>query len=174
VIMLIGQAVEALLEGLTLGVQTEPEMLARFGDAIILVLRALADQRAYGPNWTGRQVTIALVDSRDEVNWNIDTVYLVAAMDSGHNGSVINFAMMLAKIYLIDDRSKANIIEVLSKIANHLRLPPDGLVLLVDMIKMSLEHNLAQPRHVLPHRTAPQQHPAGQVPNGCWRRLSSS
>lgn len=35
---------------------------------------------------------------------------------------------------------------MLSKIANHLRSPPDGLVQLVDMIKMSLErieHNLA-------------------------------
>merc|ERR1719431_1382569 len=81
-------------------------------------------------------------------------MYLAAAMESGHNGSVINFAMMLAKIYLIDDRSNANIIEsdlfgtieVLSKIANHSRSPPDGLVQLVDMIKMSserIEHNLA-------------------------------
>jgi len=86
------------------------------------VLRALADQRAYGPNWTGRQVTIALVDSRDEDKWNIDTVYvlirsslinlyeynkyLAAAMESGHNAMMLaNFAMMLAKIYLIDNRS---------------------------------------------------------------------
>ena len=170
VIVLIGKAVESLLEGLTPGVQTEPEMLARFRDANILVLRALADQRAYGPNWTGRQVTVALVDSRDEVKWNIDAVdalirsslinlyeydkYLAAAMENGHNGSVINFAMMLVKIYLIDDRSNAHIIEsdlfgtieVLSKIANHSRSPPDGLVQLVDMIKMSserIEHNLA-------------------------------
>merc|ERR1719334_2732658 len=170
VIILIGKAVESLLEGLTPGLQTEPEMLARFRDANILVLRALADQRAYGPNWTGRQVTIALVDARDEVKWNIDAVdalirsnlinlyeydkFLAASMENGHNGSVINFAMMLVKIYLIDDRSNAHIIEsdlfgtieVLSKIANHSRNPPDGLVQLVDMIKMSserIEHNLA-------------------------------
>merc|ERR1719402_1906246 len=72
VVVLIGKAVESLLEGLTPGLQTEPEMLARFRDANILVLRALADQRAYGPNWTGRQVTIALVDARDDIKWNID------------------------------------------------------------------------------------------------------
>jgi CCR4-NOT transcription complex subunit 1 len=170
VIVLIGRAVESLLEGLTPGLQTEPDMLARYRDANILVLRALADQRAYGPNWTGRQVTVALVDSREEVKWNIDAVdalirsnlvnlfeydkYLANAMENGHNGSVINFAMMLVKIYLIDDRSNAHIIEsdlfgtieVLSKIANHSRSPPDGLVQLVDMIKMSserIEHNLA-------------------------------
>merc|ERR1719187_399950 len=62
--------------------------------------------------------------------------------------------MMLVKIYLIDDRSNAHIIEsdlfgtieVLSKIANISRTPPDGLVQLVDMIKMSserIEQNLA-------------------------------
>ena len=44
VIVLIGKAVESLLEGLTPGIQTEPEMLARFRDANILVLRAIADQ----------------------------------------------------------------------------------------------------------------------------------
>merc|ERR1719186_523680 len=169
VIVLIGKAVESLLEGLTPGLQTEPEMLARFRDANILVLRALADQRAYGPNWTGRQVTIALVDARDEIKWNIDAVdclirsnlinlhdydkYLAACMENG-TSSVIQFAMMLVKIYLIDDRSNAHIIEselfgtieVLGKIANHSRSPPDGLVQLVDMIKLSsekIEHNLA-------------------------------
>merc|ERR1719186_2378621 len=169
VIVLIGKAVESLLEGLTPGLQTEPEMLARFRDANILVLRALADQRAYGPNWTGRQVTIALVDARDDIKWNIDAVdslirsnlinlhdydkYLAACMEN-ESSSVIQFAMMLVKIYLIDDRSNAHIIEsdlfgtieVLSKIANHSRSPPDGLVQLVDMIKMSserIEHNLA-------------------------------
>merc|ERR1719334_3077589 len=170
VVVLIGKAVESLLEGLTPGLQTEPEMLARFRDANILVLRALADQRAYGPNWTGRQVTVSLVEARDELKWNIDAVdalirsslinlyeydkFLATAMENGHNGSVINFAMMLVKIYLIDDRSNAHIIEsdlfgtieVLSKIANHSRSPPDGLVQLVDMIKMSserIEHSLA-------------------------------
>merc|ERR1719273_2520944 len=127
VIVLIGKAVESLLEGLTPGLQTEPEMLARFRDANILVLRALADQRAYGPNWTNRQVTMALVEARDDIKWNIDAVdslirssllnlfeydkYLAAAMETERNPGVINFAMMLVKIYLIDDRSNANIIE---------------------------------------------------------------
>ena len=169
VIVLIGKAVESLLEGLTPGLQTEPEMLARFRDANILVLRALADQRAYGPNWTNRQVTMALVEARDEIKWNIDAVdslirsnlinlyeydkCLAACMENGST-SVIQFAMMLVKIYLIDDRSNAHIIEsdlfgtieVLSKIANISRTPPDGLVQLVDMIKMSserIEQNLA-------------------------------
>jgi len=163
VIVLIQKAVESLMEGLTPGLQAEPEMLARYRDANLLVLRALADQRAYGPNWTGRQVTAALIDVREEIKWNLDACdalvrsslinlyeydkYLAACMDGGNNITAINFAMMLVKIYLIDDRSNAHIIEsdlfgtieVLSKIANHSRNPPDGLIQLVDMIKMSSE-----------------------------------
>ena len=146
VIVLIGKAVESLLEGLTPGLQIEPEMLARFRDANIIVLRALADQRAYGPNWTGRQVTMAIVDAREDIKWNIDAIdalirsnlvnlfeydkYLAACMDNGTT-SVIQFAMMLVKIYLIDDMSNAHIIErdlfvtikVLSKIFNCGRTP---------------------------------------------------
>ena len=38
------------------------------------MFQALADQRAYGPNWTSRQVTVALVEARDEIKWNIDAV----------------------------------------------------------------------------------------------------
>merc|ERR1712038_2058917 len=112
---------------------------------------------------------MALVDARDDIKWNLDAVdslirsslvnlfeydkCLAACMENGST-SVIQFAMMLVKIYLIDDRSNAHIIEsdlfgtieVLSKIANISRSPPEGLVHLMDMIKMSserIEHNLA-------------------------------
>ena len=112
---------------------------------------------------------MAIVDAREDIKWNIDAIdalirsnlvnlfeydkYLAACMYNGTT-SVIQFAMMLVKIYLIDDRSNAHIIEsdlfgtieVLSKIANHSRTPPEGLVQLVDMIKMAserIEHNLA-------------------------------
>ena len=65
----------------------------------------------------------------------------------GNNPQVINFAMILAKIYLIDDRSNAQLIEsdlfgtieVLVQIANKSRSPPEGLVQIVDMITMSSE-----------------------------------
>ena len=39
ILLLIGRAVENLLEGLTVGVQAEPEMLARYRDANLLVLK---------------------------------------------------------------------------------------------------------------------------------------
>ena len=62
--------------------------------------------------------------------------------------------MHLCKMYLIDDRSNAHIIEAdlfgtieaLQKIATHSPRPPDGMVHLMEMIKMSserLEQSLA-------------------------------
>ena len=64
------------------------------------------------------------------------------------------FATHLCKMYLIDDRSNAHIIEAdlfgtieaLQKIATHSPRPPDGMVHLMEMIKMSserLEQSLA-------------------------------
>ena len=113
---------------------------------------------------------MAIVNAREDIKWNIDAVdtlirnlvnlfeYLAACTDNGTT-SVIQFAMMLVKIYLIDDRSNARIIEsvlfgtieVLSKISKHSRTPPEGLVQLVDMIKMAserIEHNLEQAREL--------------------------
>lgn len=169
IIILIGKAVENLMEGLTVNVQAEPDMLARFRDANLLVLKALADGRAYGPNWTCRQVTVALVEAREEIKWNIDAVdilirsqlvnlfdydkFLAACLEGGNNPGALNFAMFLAKIYLIDDRSNAQLIEsdlfgtleMLVQISNNSRNPPEGLVQLVDMIKINcerMEHNL--------------------------------
>ena len=74
--VLINKAVEALLEGLTphLGQPVETESLARYRDANLLVLRALADERAYGQIWTRTRVTAALIEARDNVKYNPDAV----------------------------------------------------------------------------------------------------
>ena len=76
IVVLINKAVEALLEGLTphLGQPVETESLARYRDANLLVLRALADDRAYGQNWTRTRVTAALIEARDNVKYNPDAV----------------------------------------------------------------------------------------------------
>ena len=78
---------------------------------------------------------MAIVDAREDIKWNLVNLfeydkYLLACMDNGTT-SVIQFAMMLVKIYLIDDMSNAYIIErdlfvtikVLSKIFNCGRTP---------------------------------------------------
>jgi len=171
VVILINKAVEALLEGLTPHIQpVETESLARYRDANLLVLRALADDRAYGLNWTKSRVTAALVEARDDIKYNPDAVdcfirsgmvnlfeydkHLATAVGEGNNVIALTFAMHLCKMYLIDDRSNAHIIEAdlfgtieaLQKIATHSPRPPEGMVHLMEMIKMSserLEQSLA-------------------------------
>ena len=172
IVVLINKAVEALLEGLTphLAQPVETESLARYRDANLLVLRALADDRAYGLNWTRSRVTAALVEAREDIRYNPDAVdclirsgmvnlfeydkHLANAVGEGNNQIALAFAMHLCKMYLIDDRSNAHIIEAdlfgtieaLQKIATHSPRPPEGMVNLMEMIKMSserLEANLA-------------------------------
>ena len=164
IVVLINKAVEALLEGLTphLGQPVETESLARYRDANLLVLRALADDRAYGQNWTRTRVTAALIEARDEIKYNPDAVdcfirsglvhlydydkHLASAVE-GNNQIATAFAMHLCKMYLIDDRSNAHIIEgdlfgtieALQKVATQSPRPPEGIVSLIEMIKMSSE-----------------------------------
>ena len=51
------QAVDGLLDGLTAMPATDAELMFRFRDCHLLVLRGLQDHRAYGPQWTNKQVT---------------------------------------------------------------------------------------------------------------------
>eukprot|EP00096_Caligus_rogercresseyi_P006991 TRINITY_DN2417_c0_g1_i1.p1 TRINITY_DN2417_c0_g1~~TRINITY_DN2417_c0_g1_i1.p1 ORF type:complete len:1930 (-),score=640.60 TRINITY_DN2417_c0_g1_i1:677-5986(-) len=168
--LLIHKAVESLLEGLTPNLPVETENLARYRDANLLVLRALSDPRAFGLNWTSRQVTLALIEAREDLRYNLDAVDILIrsglvclldydktlsqAMQGGENVIATAFAMHLCKIYLIDDRSNAHIIEsdlfgtieTLQKISTNSPRPPDGIISLMEMIKMSserLEQNLA-------------------------------
>ena len=170
---LIRKVVENLLEGLTVPPNQGPvdqENLARYRDANLLALKAISDNRAYGSSWTLSKVTRALVDVREDIKYNLDAFdalirsqlinlyeydkHLAAAMANGENTHATQFAMHLCKIYLIDDRTNAQVIEsdlfgtieVLEKIKTQHPNPPEGIASLMDMIKMSserLEQNLA-------------------------------
>ena len=50
------QAVEGLLDGLV-SVPSDPELMLRYRDCHLLVLKGLQDHRAYGSQWTNKQVT---------------------------------------------------------------------------------------------------------------------
>lgn len=50
------QAVEGMLDGLT-SVPNDPELMIRYRDIHLRVLKALQDPRAYGVQWTNKQVT---------------------------------------------------------------------------------------------------------------------
>jgi len=137
VIILISKAVISLLEGLTPHIQVkkincfspltgllnfpfcqvDTESLARYRDANLLVLRALADNRAFGQAWVSSRVTSSFVDASDDIKYNLDAVdalirsgvvslheldkHLVQAMSNGENVMATAFAMHLCKIYLV-------------------------------------------------------------------------
>ena len=76
------------------------------------MLRALADDRAYGLNWTKSRVTAALVEAREDIKYNPDAVdcfirsgmvnlfeydkHLATAVGEGNNqiGNAINFDLI--------------------------------------------------------------------------------
>lgn len=55
-------------------IKVDTESLARYRDANLLVLRALADSRAFGANWTSARVTVCLIEMREEIKYNLDAV----------------------------------------------------------------------------------------------------
>jgi hypothetical protein len=50
------QAVEGMLDGLT-SMPNDPELMIRYRDIHLRILKALQDPRAYGIQWTNKQVT---------------------------------------------------------------------------------------------------------------------
>jgi CCR4-NOT transcription complex subunit 1 len=53
---LLQKAIEGLLEGLT-SMSSDPELMLRYRDCHLLVLRRLQDPRAHGQQWVNKQVT---------------------------------------------------------------------------------------------------------------------
>lgn len=53
------------------------DIMVRFRDGHLLVLKALADPRVYGHNWTSKQVTRGLIESREECRYNLEAVDLL-------------------------------------------------------------------------------------------------
>ena len=53
------------------------KVLGRYRDCHIVILKALQDQRAYGPQWTNKQVTQCLINHRDEYKYNVEAVELL-------------------------------------------------------------------------------------------------
>lgn len=138
----------------------DPVML-RFKDIIIRVLKSFQDPRIYGQQWTNKLVTRALTDCREEMRYNLEAVdtllrsglvyvpqydmALATQMENGLNYLGVNFAMQLAQVYLIDERSSqiitdndlCNTIEVLSKIQTHMRDPPQGLGNMLEILRQN-------------------------------------
>nr|CAD7196956.1 unnamed protein product [Timema douglasi] len=155
---LLQKAVEGLLDGLT-PVANDQDLMARYRDIHLRVLKALQDPRAYGMQWTNKQVTRCLIESREEFRYNLEAIdclirshlvnlqqydmHVSHSMDGGLNFMAVAFGMQLVQLYLIEERLNSvvtendlyNTIEMLARIASHSRNPPEGLTHLIDALR---------------------------------------
>lgn len=121
-------------------------------------MKSLQDPRAFGQQWTNKQVTRFLTDFRDELRYNevaVETliraglvnlsqfdIALAQCMENGPNYRALNLATALVQNFVIEDRSTQvtesdflHTIEMLIKINAHARQPPDNLANLIDMLR---------------------------------------
>ncbi|KAM9607249.1 CCR4-NOT transcription complex subunit 1 isoform 5-T7 [Trichechus inunguis] len=158
---LLQKAVEGLLDA-TSG--ADADLLLRYRECHLLVLKALQDGRAYGSPWCNKQITRCLIECRDEYKYNVEAVellirnhlvnmqqydlHLAQSMENGLNYMAVAFAMQLVKILLVDERSAAHVteadlfhtIETLMRINAHSRgNAPEGLPQLMEVVRSNYE-----------------------------------
>lgn len=164
---LLQKTVESLLEGMNQLSQmlNDHEIMTRFRDIHLRILKGLQDQRMYGVQWTNKQVTRCLIECRGDLRYNPDAVdclvrsglvnmqqydlHLAQAMENGLNFAVVAFAMHLVQMYLVDERLNTNVtendlgqtIEMLARIAQHSRSPPEGLTTLIELLRTNHDPN---------------------------------
>ncbi|XP_056273031.1 CCR4-NOT transcription complex subunit 1 isoform X5 [Pseudoliparis swirei] len=121
---LLQKAVEGLLDA-TSG--ADADLLLRYRECHLLVLKALQDGRAYGPQWCNKQITRCLIECRDEYKYNVEAVellirnhlvnmqqydlHLAQSMENGLHYMAVAFAMQLVKLLLVDERSVSHVTE---------------------------------------------------------------
>ncbi|XP_034032868.1 CCR4-NOT transcription complex subunit 1 isoform X2 [Thalassophryne amazonica] len=158
---LLQKAVEGLLDA-TSG--ADAELLLRYRECHLLVLKALQDGRAYGPQWCNKQITRCLIECRDEYKYNVEAVellirnhlvnmqqydlHLAQSMENGLHYMAVAFAMQLVKLLLVDERSVSHVteadlfhtIETLMRTCAHSRAnAPEGLPQLMDVVRSNYE-----------------------------------
>ncbi|XP_024137335.1 CCR4-NOT transcription complex subunit 1 isoform X2 [Oryzias melastigma] len=158
---LLQKAVEGLLDA-TSG--ADADLLIRYRECHLLVLKALQDGRAYGPQWCNKQITRCLIECRDEYKYNVEAVellirnhlvnmqqydvHLAQSMENGLHYMAVAFAMQLVKLLLVDERSVSHVteadlfqtIETLMRTCAHSRAnAPEGLPQLMDVVRSNYE-----------------------------------
>uniref|UniRef100_A0A3B3REG1 CCR4-NOT transcription complex subunit 1 n=1 Tax=Paramormyrops kingsleyae TaxID=1676925 RepID=A0A3B3REG1_9TELE len=158
---LLQKAVEGLLDATS---SADPDLLLRYRECHLLVLKALQDGRAYGPQWCNKQVTRYLMECRDEYKYNVEAVellirnnlvnmqqydlHLAQSMENGLHYMAVAFAMQLVKLLLVDECSVSQVteadlfhtIEALMRTSAHSRAnAPEGLPQLMDVVRSNYE-----------------------------------
>lgn len=160
---LLTKAVEGLMEGLV-NLPEHVEQMKLYRDIHIRVIRLIQDGRAFGPNWTNRAITKYILECREEIRYNLDSVDLLISsnfvnlpqydmvlsqlMDSGNHYLAVAFAMQLIQHYFVDERPNSlitendffNTIDLLARLSLHHRVP-DGLTQLIEMLRLNNDPN---------------------------------
>ncbi|KAG1691673.1 CCR4-NOT transcription complex subunit 1 [Nymphon striatum] len=118
---LLHKVVEGLFDGLGPQLNSDSELAFRYKESHMLVMKALQDPRAYGTQWTTRQVTKAVLELRDEIRYNVEAIdtlfrnhvvnlpqydnYLAQLMENGLNYVATSFAVQLCQLYFSGDRA---------------------------------------------------------------------
>ncbi|XP_039763279.1 CCR4-NOT transcription complex subunit 1 isoform X3 [Pararge aegeria] len=161
---LLQRAVEGLLDGhiVQSGASAEHvELMTRYRDIHLRVLKLLEDNRVYGHVWTTKQITYCVTECRDELKYNLEAIdclvrnhlinlpqydlALAQLMDNGNNYVAVSFAMQLVQLYLVDDRNDIYATEsdlyhctdTLVRLTAQTRPPPEGLTTLIETIRIN-------------------------------------
>ncbi|XP_050435609.1 CCR4-NOT transcription complex subunit 1 isoform X4 [Adelges cooleyi] len=163
----VNKVVESYLDGLSPSANQDLDMSIRYRDIHLSIFRAFQDPRAYNLQWTNKTITKALMESRDELRFNLDAVdlliragmvnismydmHLALSIDNGTNYVAMAYVKQFLQNYLIDNRSNSPItehhlqatIEALNTVVLSGRPTPDGLAALIEVIRPSQAENNA-------------------------------
>lgn len=161
---LVQKAVEGLQDGLPhINGEQPDQIIVRYRDIHVKVLRSMQDPRAYGIQWTNKHVTKCLTECREELRFNLNAIdtlirahlvnmpqldlMLAQHLDNGNNYIALAFCMQMVQMYLVEERNAThvtdadffNVIEQLARIAALSRQPPEGLTTLLEFIRQNQE-----------------------------------
>lgn len=159
--------VQKCVEGLqdTVVQHNEHDVILKFREITIRILKSLQDPRAFGQQWVIKQVTRFVTEFRDDVRSNeaaIETLIraglvnmqqfdlsLAQFMENGPNYRALNLGTTLVQNLVIDDRSSNigesdfyNTIDMMIKINQLIRQPPETLTNILDMLKQHHEQGV--------------------------------
>ncbi|XP_050542433.1 CCR4-NOT transcription complex subunit 1-like [Daktulosphaira vitifoliae] len=161
----VNKVVESYLDGLSPSANQDLDMSIRYRDLHLNIFRAFQDPRAYNLQWTNKTLTKAIMESRDELRFNLDAIdvliragmvnismydmHLAMSMDSGTNYVAMAYVKQFLQNYLIDNRSNSPItehhlqatIDALNTIILSGRPVPDGLTAIIEVIRPSQTEN---------------------------------
>ena len=168
-ISLLQKAVEGILECVQVPNPTpmDEELAQRYMNSHMVVLKTLQSHRAFGPEWTNKQVTRHMIqDIREELRYNAKGVkFLIKGqlvsmpqydqtlsqwMENGNNYVAMVFSMQLVKKLLVDEFTPVvkeselyTTLETMARIATHARPPPEGLPQLLEAVRNASQTSIS-------------------------------